>query len=1793
MDDIIQATIPGALPTNTYGGATPSALDYGVDSTAMAGGAKESVWTSGANLLTKAAPLIARSVYLSFRNMPADIGNWFGMDNHIQTMEESIGDDPTDADLQSYYAEHSQGIDATALIAGSFIPGLGATKFLSADKLVSRIAEVGAGAAKDVGFVTGLLPSVQRAKVLAQATEEITKNVTVYSAIASDTFKASALGIADQALQAAAWETATIATMHSNPSLQNDGFVDSVDHVFWGGITGGLFMSPFSILGSRTTLLSVKAARDLQLKGQQLVDTQGKGDFLIGDRLLETVGSVFNQERVAPAVTTAQKSAEESRSAAVRMDATAKLNAFSDDPAVSNGLVDFVYKAREMGVPLVGEGSTVGIADQLAGVRSVHRVTNPEFLTANDSAFFLNAHGKNTVVPEWSTDPAKTPNWWTTKFDPTAEKSQRFTWGEEFNPNDLRRAAFGDPMSPQILAAADNLAPTATKAWEYGFHTWSDATGRLHLNPDASLIGPNGRVLKSLPADTQLPTEVIQEFQTTGKLPADMQQVSNASGVLNLKTGAFSKDAWPRVGDVATPKLNTTTGKLAADSPVKLVDSGNSLEVAGTVYKYGLSTPYKAGELTNLEANGRFAWASIRGVKAGDIIAADDLPMLEQAAWQLKGAEPEEWEKFRLAMKTSDGKLTEFPHNIEELQQHVIELKQNILRELTPESGEIKDAADLATRVNSPVDWIGSGGANADFSKLSINPAEHLDLHHVRVNYSVSPLAFDSTADTARGFQAMQYRIDRAQALTTNASYNFFGDSAKDIIVNNSRAYNSSSADLAPTSSTFFKRADAEQGTLAARLQFSAKVLLQKIQDAVDESGKYMQPHYHAILADPAAGAELASLRNAHLRMQEKFALLPTNDSAALKQQAEKLLGRDLEPGESLLVPRRSLGTDTMGSPTWNQDYKPSVDNNAHDAAKWVTATQLSKMPQGASSLEGEARSLGMYPVSGKVSDFLRTQQAINDQRLMHTNNFFNVTGNSRVLETGNVYFPPVNTRNYSYVAFVRQRDGLGGGTSAVSAVLGKDAADLQQKIALIRDNHPELVIHEQGKTKEYLKARGDYDYNLNMTDNDVNSMLHKSGVLADHVPNMDGKTTLSDYAEWDKNQITVLHRNYAELANAQLYAEFDLMGKQYEWLANSKIGSVKSSEEAAKAIDNPYKNLKFQGLGINPRVGYTLWNDSQDKVEALFTTAFNKAKQAFGDASKGLISFDEAVAINKAHGLGDPYGTTITAMRSYQLAGVPPYSPALEKFVRTANSVQTALSIRLDAMQGLVNAISTPILMWPEALDAARKLGITQLQDGTKVGLLALPRLFVKAIADWHSDPATEFGLLKQQAFDKGLLNMKPSAYYDLQNALTLYGNETASKLSTMGSDAVERASNLIGTNFSEQFGRYAAINIAYRIGQAGGKSGEDLWSFINTFLGRVHGSSIAAQRPIAFQGPIGAAIGLFQTYQFNFMQNVFRYIGEGNYKALSLLGGLQTTLYGMQGMPGFNFINQSIIGNAVNNPAHSDIYSGTTSLLGKDIADVALYGGVSNILGAGLYTRGDVNPRSMTVLPVNPLDIPTVASGLRAITNLSQMASKLNDGGSFWSVFTEGLEHNALSRPVAGFAQVLQGYSTTSQGTLISANRGTDITGVTDIFNVTNAMRIAGSRPLDEAVIMDAAFRRTAYQAADTARMQVLGDSVKNSIRAGAVPSDDQMNKFVTKYVAAGGYPTNFGKAMINWTKDANTSVANEVYKKLQTPAIRNQQLIMGGKMLPDYSMAPINSGAGGAAEVAAAGTQVSQPQ
>ena len=185
-----------------------------------------------------------------------------------------------------------------------------------------------------------------------------------------------------------------------------------------------------------------------------------------------------------------------------------------------------------------------------------------------------------------------------------------------------------------------------------------------------------------------------------------------------------------------------------------------------------------------------------------------------------------------------------------------------------------------------------------------------------------------------------------------------------------------------------------------------------------------------------------------------------------------------------------------------------------------------------------------------------------------------------------------------------------------------------------------------------------------------------------------------------------------------------------------------------------------------------------------------------------------------------------------------------------------------------------------------------------------------------------------------------------------------------------------------------------------------------------------------------------------------------------------------------------------------------------------------------------------------------------------MKDTVSRINNGAPIWESFLQGVEHNGISRPLAGLAQTAQAfgaggqaYSTTSKGTILSSN---------DLLSLATLSRLAGGRPLDEALVNDSVYRIHAYEQWNQTQMNNLAEAVKTSSIAGNKPDESSMVTFAQKYAESGGKMINFSKWMINQMKQANTSEANKIVTQLNNPFAQKVQKLMGyanEDSLPDY--------------------------
>jgi hypothetical protein len=486
-----------------------------------------------------------------------------------------------------------------------------------------------------------------------------------------------------------------------------------------------------------------------------------------------------------------------------------------------------------------------------------------------------------------------------------------------------------------------------------------------------------------------------------------------------------------------------------------------------------------------------------------------------------------------------------------------------------------------------------------------------------------------------------------------------------------------------------------------------------------------------------------------------------------------------------------------------------------------------------------------------------------------------------------------------------------------------------------------------------------------------------------------------------------------------------------------------------------------------------------------------------------------------------------------------------------------------------------------PKALGKLSSLLNITAENGTGANLKSAGKLIFNSQKRFFSDEGKK---LIETYKANGWISDINEQLKSVLDDLTLRGDETElvlggklksafAKAKAMGKTVGDKGEVWTGNRVAEEFNRFVAADVMKQITdiavEAGVMSGKEQLSFINTFVNRTQGNYLASQRPLIFQGPIGQAIGLFQTYQFNLLQQLFRYASEGSGKDIAMLLGLQSSIYGMNGLPAFNAINTHIVGTASGNPEHKDLYTATYGIAGKSLGDMLLYGLPSNLLQTNLYTRGDINPRNVTVIPVNPADIPFVTAFTRVAANVVDTASKLGAGGDVTATILQAIEHNSLNRPLAGLAQVataltnddLKVYSTSKNGNLVYAN---------DLVSMASISRLVGGKPLDEAVVNDALYRIKVYQAKDRSRKEALSKVMKTTLIAGNEHDAEQIEGFLSSYVASGGKPRDFNKWMMANMKSANSAQANSIIEALNSPYSQSLQSIMGGgDMYDNYNL------------------------
>lgn len=1635
-----------------------------------------------------------------------------------------------DDNWAEYYKGNKDAIDIAGFIGTSLLPGTLAIKGLNAVRAGEGVGAFG----RALGFAR-----TRQSYYLKEAMKELgQEGGSVFTRLNKNKMAAMGWEFADQTLQAAVFEMAVAATMKQSPLLADDSWWEVGKGIFTGAALGGAIGGGLMSLGinkgfkEAVKALDATSMKYTALTGfEKLAMEEGDKAFGLIDSILKLPKEVLESDKVlditfqlgsGPLKTSAN--IETALTNVAKQSTKAAMQEFElslRKLAVGNAAGKFGNPNADVAEPMVKfvlgkyeELSKRGalpsqireeMGDFLWNLKSVAPATADAKYGAQDLWYFKKALTADEVSKIKTIDDLKDATVSTTPF---GKGNQAYVQPYVFKGT-------AEQLAREKLAIigreGDNSFPTLKAAWDAGFNIAQQSDGTLRINQGSRLWE---RVV---------------------------DPVTSSKRFLNTRLGTLSDDAVLIAADRAVPG----TAMRITNATVEIETS------KGTVRYNMLKDAVGDGSLDYQTA--RHAWAAkLKDSDIPQVVDIRDISMMER----LKKMDLDAREEAEIVIRNVDGSETNAAFADSALLQHKIDaIRQEFL------TGE-KDIRALAYKYATNESWIekliesefgaaarsneifreGASREIAEFASRENLIADftrpkqfaELDTFSEKMSWRDKREAImDQVARVGGQFVtgelAWTYRVQAAVKQTQNAAAAVLGSERIAMLPK----LDQDAAKLANSlgaGASFLGSANASYGeTLKLAVQDIGKHVHKWINEASDDVVNTLSTPTTKLLENKAAAAELGIVTNILRSDSGKFAELSDEFIAAAKIETKT--------GNTLF------------------------------ARELTRITDPEKFAEVEAAMIAEGRRTRIEIQNQETMDFLRTSQKLNARVVDQHGTLVRSHGMTSNKDGSVFYAPPIDTNYFQHFAFVRGIEGKAFGTSEVAMIFGRDAAELQKRMALV-DRTQFEVITKDG-TERYFKAKGQYDFDQTINERTIDSELKRSGALANFLPETRGESIAEDYLRFHQNQATKLIRNAVETNYAQQVAELRALGRSYAEDATSKFsGTLRSSKSE---VVNPFDDYVKTMLDVSKRSEYAFFHQANEFVDALGTRAYRVLQEVTGKAQKGLIPYEEANRIAEMHGIKGMYADE----SAYFTSNAPRDRNLIKEFTARANTLLANLVLRFDFAQSVMNVVSTPLLLSTEMASIRNLVSkdselagalneLTRVKvPGQDASIPSTLKLLHKATANWFSDEKT--GLLKRY-IENGDVKSGAGLYHEAIKDLGLHSNFK------VFSDGIERATEkvatLTGNNWAEDFTRFVSADVMRQVTeplvQKGAMDLATQNAYISTFVNRVQGNYISSQRPVVFQGVIGGAIGLFQTYSFNLLQQLLRHVENKDKRALMTMFGMQAGLFGLNGTPMFDAVNTHIIGNAAVNDGHYDAYSVAPQLVGKDYGDWLMYGTVSAFPAfgdkwPGLYSRGDINPRHMTILPMSIKDIPAVDASIRVVSNLMDTGKKLVGGADVSETLLQGLEHNGLNRPLAGLAQVLAGQSTTSKGSLISAHG--------DMESIATLSRVAGAKPMDEAIALNNMYRLKAYEAADRERLDALGERVKSHLTKNQVPSQEEFNQFLKDYTAIGGRVQNYNAAMQRWMKDANTSVIEKMRANQNTPYAKRLNEIMGGEPLDDY--------------------------
>jgi hypothetical protein len=867
-------------------------------------------------------------------------------------------------------------------------------------------------------------------------------------------------------------------------------------------------------------------------------------------------------------------------------------------------------------------------------------------------------------------------------------------------------------------------------------------------------------------------------------------------------------------------------------------------------------------------------------------------------------------------------------------------------------------------------------------------------------------------------------------------------------------------------------------------------------------------------------------------------------------------------------VPRVQVIVDAL-TPTFSAAAKKGRVLWSRDLDDQITSLMTTKKfgQSGLTKLQ-ETVEKSMVPIqSPKLVRMWEKLVQANRLRVEGAHTVASIRGLDSNLDPDVLYPGPFDVNKYQFRKYVVPvKEGIyGDGRSGMIAA--NSAEELATKEAQIMDEFGGQVIIKSAKEVETdAKFKGVFDGALEVTEHNVNSLKLRKGVMFDAIPDV-SPDLFDHYSVSGKRQ---MHGIIDNITEGMLGEEFATLRAQSSRLqtANTTAGQNKG-----KALKDPHQEAMDTMLNRSNGENPSKWRVAQQDVDKTISSVANSLT-GFLRVKGTEIDYKQMNKYMRDQGLPEVYSNKV-GQEILATTGVS--EQLLANIIPKANGIAATMMLRfLETVQPMVTAFSTPIMAIPEMahlIEALPELRRQQLvgslshsipesavvdaAGATVEAAQSMPsntRLMFQAVKDFWTKP---------ELVDKYYqLGFTPSVVREMREVAESIAVDP--KLLAAGGGmakfeaGIAKSVDVLSTpaDKMESMVKFVAARMADLALEAGGVAGSNIRNAaINGFVKRVHGNYVYSQRPTLFQGFAGQAIGLFQTYQFNMIQQLMRHVGDGQVGAATGMLSLQGGIFGAQSLPGFRALNEHI---GQKSTEGNDFYTGTKDVLGDDVSEWLLYGLSSNFTkpvfgnSLALYTRGDVNPRSPILLPTSMEEIPVINLTTKFVSNLARTAANLAGGNTpVGQVFLDALAKNGVNRPLSGIGQMIAGAKTTNQGSLVAS--------LQDVDWMTRFARVSGATVLDESIAVQGYYRAKGYDTYRREQLNDIGAATKAMVQSGNWDGEAYRDTFES-YAQVGGTIDYYDKWVHSQYMGATNSIIDDMYQSHNSSSGRYMQNLLG---------------------------------